>query len=335
LDAISLFCGAGGMDSGFIQAGHRIVWANDRNKNACATYEKNLHLAPLCRDIRKVTKFPEAEIVVACNPCQGFSFIGTRNPKDERNYLYREVIRCLKQVQPKFFVTENVRGLKYLYKGKFFKLMLRRFEKTNYKVTYALLNAKDYGVPQDRERVYIVGVRKDISFEYKFPPKTHGPGLRPYVTLREAIGDLPPPKEGEFWSDNRYPFFYMSRNRRRSWDEVSYTILASGRHTPLHPGCPPMKHEGKDKWAFTDDVSKYRRLSVRECARIQTFPDNYLFEGNLTSQYMQIGNGVPPLLAYKIASVFNSFEGSSKLIVAEPQGVLPRQYKPRSALMII
>jgi DNA (cytosine-5)-methyltransferase 1 len=93
--------------------------------------------------------------------------------------------------------------------------------------------------------------------------------------------DLPPPKEKEYWADTHFPFFYMSRNRRRSWDEVSYTIQASGRHTPLHPASPPMKHVEKDKWIFTDDVSKYRRLSVMECARIQTFPDNFYFEGNM------------------------------------------------------
>jgi len=306
MNTISFFCGAGGMDSGFIKAGSNIVWANDRSRVACTTYEKNLHLKPFCGDICKVRDFPEAEIVVACNPCQGFSFIGARNPNDERNYLFREVIRCLKQVKPKFFVTENVRGLKYLYKGKFLKLMLRRFDEANYNVKYVLLNAKEYGVPQDRERVIIVGVRKDINFEYKFPAKSHGPGLKPYVTLREAIGDLDPPKKGEYYDSNEYPFFYMSRNRRRSWDEVSYTIQASGRHTPLHPSSPIMKHVGKDKWEFTEDVSKYRRLSVRECARMQTFPDDYIFEGSLNLQYLQIGNAVPPLLAFKVASGFFS-----------------------------
>jgi len=263
-------------------------------------------LAPICKDVRKIDQFPHADIVIGCNPCQGFSFIGTRNIHDPRNYLYEEIARCLKSVRPKFFVTENVRGLLSLYKGSFFNLMLNDFVNAGYNVSWKMLDAKDYGVPQDRQRIFFVGVRKNLGFAYKFPAKTHGPGLRPYVTLKQAIGDLPPPKKGEFWDSNRYSPFYMSRNRRRKWDQVSFTIQASGRHVPLHPSCPPMKKVGKDKWIFTDDVRKYRRLSVRECARIQTFPDNFEFEGSLRSRYRQIGNAVPPLLSLKIASSLNS-----------------------------
>ena len=312
LKAASLFCGAGGMDFGFVQAGHEIVFANDIDKNACATYKENLHLIPLCRDIKKVDHFPQADIVIGCNPCQGFSFIGTRNPDDERNYLYEEIVRCLKEVRPRFFVTENVRGLKSLYKGKFFKSMLDDFEDAGYDVTWELLNAKDYGIPQDRQRIFIAGVRKDLDVTYHFPERTHGPGLQPYVTLEQTIGDLNLPKKGEYWDSNDYSFFYMSRNRRRTWDKVSFTIQASGRHAPLHPSCPPMKKVGKDRWIFTDNPEKYRRLSVRECARIQTFPDSYEFKGNLRSQYRQVGNAVPPQEALKIALTFNSLEVSKK-----------------------
>ena len=112
LDIVSLFSGVGGMDHGFIRAGHKIVWANDKSVDACKSYEKNLQIKPVCKDIRKVCRFPPGEIVVACNPCQGFSVIGNRDPEDPRNYLYKEIVRCLLQVKPKFFVTENVKGLK-------------------------------------------------------------------------------------------------------------------------------------------------------------------------------------------------------------------------------
>lgn len=312
MKVVSLFSGAGGLDLGFVQAGHEIVFANDSDKNACATYEENLHLKPHCRDIRKVDHFPQADILIGCNPCQGFSFIGARNPDDERNYLYEEIVRCLKEVQPKFFVTENVRGLESLYKGKFIKLMLDDFDDAGYDVTWELLNAKDYGVPQDRQRIFMVGVRKDLDVTYHFPERTHGPGKQPYVALMQAIGDLRPPRKSEYWNSNDYSFFYMSRNRRRTWNEVSFTIQASGRHAPLHPSCPPMKKVGKDKWIFTVDPEKYRRLSVRECARIQTFPDSYDFKGNLRSQYRQVGNAVPPREALKIALAFNSLEMSEK-----------------------
>jgi len=312
LDAVSLFCGAGGMDLGFIQAGHNILWANDRSQRACETYNRNLNLKPLCKDIKKVDEFPGSDVVVACNPCQGFSSIGPRNPEDERNYLYEEVIRCLRQTKPKFFVTENVKGLKTLYKGRFFELMLTDFDAAGYNVKWDLLNAKNYGVPQDRERIFIVGVRKDLGLEYCFPPKTHGLGLQPFVTLKDAIGGMRPPEKGEFWNENRYSFYYMSRNRRRSWNEASYTIQASGRHAPLHPSCPPMQQVGKDEWRFTDARQKYRRLSVRECARIQTFPDTYVFEGSLENRYIQVGNAVPPLLAQSVASAFNSLKHYSR-----------------------
>ncbi len=304
LQVVSLFSGAGGMDLGFVCAGHEIIWANDNSRNACNTYKRNLGLTPLCKSVKTVKEFPKAEIVVACNPCQGFSIIGKRNPEDERNYLYEEIVRCVRKIKPKFFVTENVKGLKNLYKGRFLKVILEDFEDANYNVNWKILNAKDYEVPQDRKRIFIVGVRKDLEFDYKFPSKTHGPGLKTYVTLRQAIGDLPSPKKGEYWSSDVFPFFYMSRNRRRPWNAVSYTIQASGRHAPLHPSCPEMKRKGKDTWIFTDKKEKYRRLSVRECARIQTFPDNYKFEGSLSSQYKQIGNAVPPLLAFKIACGF-------------------------------
>jgi len=293
------------MDRGFVRAGHRIVWANEWNRDACASYEKSLHVKPLCQDIRTVESFPDADIMVACNPCQGFSMIGLRNPRDSRNFLYKEIVRCLLLVRPKFFVTENVRGLCSLYGGQFLQKMMLDCTKAGYNVSWRVLNAKNYGVPQDRWRLFIVGVRKDLNFVYDFPESTHGLGKTPYITLKESIGNLPEPRKGEFFDDNRFSSFYMSRNRRRAWDEVSFTIQASGRHTPLHPSSPPMKRICKDVWRFEGDLSKVRRLSVRECALIQSFEKDDEFLGNMESQYLQIGNAVPPLLAYNIATPFS------------------------------
>lgn len=292
------------MDRGFARAGHIIVWANEWNEDACATYQKSLQIKPLCQDIRTVEKFPPAQIVVACNPCQGFSIIGPRNPTDPRNFLYKEIVRCLLKVQPKFFVTENVRGLKWLYGGQFLKKCLLDYEKAGYNVSWRILNAKNYGVPQDRWRLFMVGVRKDIDFVYQFPESTHGPGKLPILTLRKSIGHLSDPQKDEFYDDPRFSFFYMSRNRRRLWDDVSFTIQASGRHVPLHPSSPPMEKVSKDVWKFTGDLGEVRRLSVKECAIIQSFEENDEFVGNLLSQYLQVGNAVPPLLAQNIASSF-------------------------------
>ena len=187
--------------------------------------------------------------------------------------------------------------------------MLNGFSRAGYKVKWQILNAKDYGVPQNRERVFIIGVRKDLPVEYKFPQKTHGAGLLPYMTLMDAISDLPKPKIKEYFSnDHRRPFFYMSRNRRADWNSVSYAIQTRTENIPLHPSCPPMKKVGRDKLVFTASRKKYRRLSVRECARIQTFPDEFEFVGGLTNQYRQVGNAVPPLLAKIIAESIKSIE---------------------------
>ena len=304
MDVLSLFCGCGGMDLGFEQAGHTIIWANDIDKTACETYAKNFSIKPLRKDIRKVTSFPSADIVIGGYPCQGFSLAGNRDAFDKRNYMYLEFARVLETVQPKMFVAENVKGVITPFKSvpRALDLMEKKFRSCGYRVAPKLLNAKDFGVPQDRERVFIVGVRTDLNKEYVFPKKSHGkPPLKPYVTLREVIGDLPPPKKGQYYDHTGFSSRYMSRNRIRGWDEVSYTIQASGRHAPLHPSCPPMRKVEQDVWEFTDDAGKYRRLSVRECARIQTFPDDFVFSGALNSKYKQIGNAVPPLLAKVVA----------------------------------
>lgn len=315
MDVLSLFSGCGGMDLGFEQAGHRVIWANDINKEAGETYARNFPVAPLMEDIRNINSFPNADAVIGGYPCQGFSLAGNRDAFDKRNCLYLEFARVLRTVKPKFFVAENVKGVIVPFKShRAVDLMLREFRSCGYDVTWQLLNAKDYGVPQDRERVFIIGTRSDLGLDFVFPKRTHGkPPLKPYVALKEAIGDLPRPKEGEYYDHSGFSSRYMSRNRIRGWDEVSFTIQASGRHTPLHPDCPPMKKIGKDKWIFTDHVSKYRRLSIKECARIQAFPDNFLFCGPLNSQYAQIGNAVPPLLAKRVV------ESLQELVPAHPK----------------
>jgi DNA (cytosine-5)-methyltransferase 1 len=324
MKVVSIFSGAGGMDLGFKQAGFEIIFANDISVKACETYEKNLDLKPVRKDVRKIKQLPKADVLIACNPCQGFSIIGKRDENDERNLLYREIFRCLRLVNPKFFVVENVRGLASLYKGKFLTRMLRGFSRCGYKVRWQILDAKDYGVPQHRERIFIVGIRKDLEVTYEFPKKSHGPGLKPHVTLRKKIGKMPKPKKEEYFHDDYWSFFYMSRNRRADWDRYSYTIQTMASHIPLHPSSPPMKRVGKDKFKFTARRKKYRRLSVRECARIQTFPDDFEFIGATKSQYKLVGNAVPPLLARKLAeSIKRSAARTSRMAVKRWSGVRP------------
>jgi DNA (cytosine-5)-methyltransferase 1 len=337
-NVVSLFCGAGGLDLGFELAGLQVVigeeealkafmckksydevrsksifhtiFANDFFKEALETYTLNNpgHIKVLNGDIRKVKRFPQANLVLGGFPCPGFSEAGPRLIDDERNFLYLQFIRCLTQSQPEIFVAENVKGMLTLGKGEVFRQIKEDFESVGYTVYPKLVNARDYGVPQHRERVFLIGVKNDsaIDFKYEFPEPSHGPGKKPYVTLWEAIGDLRsdpgPYYKGSFSS------IYMSRNRKKRWDEQSFTIQASGRQAPLHPDGAPMRYVAKDKWEFTDGVENNRRLSVKEVRRIQTFPDWYEFypkhielNSHLDKIYKQIGNAVPVMLARAIA----------------------------------
>jgi DNA (cytosine-5)-methyltransferase 1 len=297
MKVVSLFTGCGGTDLGFKLAGHDIIYANDIDGNACKTYKKNFPGVTIVHeDIINVKQFPEADILVGCYPCQGFSIAGKRNPKDERNLLYLHFARALRQTKPKFFVAENVKGMLTLANSKLFKNMLKLFRRCGYKVKYKLINAKYLGLPQDRERVFIVGVRKDLDFDYQFPADEFDD--KNYNDLRIAFNNL---KEhnGKRICNAKFSYIYMSRDRRRKWDEASFTIQAGGQHAPLHPNSSDMVKVGVDKLKFKS--KKHRRLSYRECARIQSFPDSFEFKGKLLSKYRQIGNAVPPLIAYKIA----------------------------------
>jgi len=188
------------------------------------------------------------------------------------------------------------------------ELIVSTFRKIDYNVEFDLLNSARYGVPQERLRVFLIGTKS--AKKIRFPRITHSNretfDLKPYVTLKEAISDLPFPEvsEGDEVYNGSYSPIYMSRNRRRGWNEVSFTIQAGQRHIPLHPGSPPMTKVEEDKWNFGE--GPIRRLSVRECARVQTFPDSFEFCGSTAYKYRQIGNAVPPLLGKKVAeSILN------------------------------
>lgn len=353
INVLSLFSGAGGLDLG-VQIAHaisqynesfvyeklkekanfqkliqniNIVYSNDLYSLANETYLKNIKGTAVkdSRDIRKVINFPQSDLILGGFPCPGFSAAGPRLLDDPRNFLYIHYIRALVQSRPAFFIAENVKGLMTMAGGQVLAQIKEDFSAAGYVVTAHLVNARDYGVPQLRERVFIIGVRKDISekynYEYELPKPTHGEGKIPYVTLKDAIGDLPRLPNDVFISD--YSSMYMSRNRKKTWNEQSFTIQASGRQAPQHPEGKPMKKLEKDKWVFDGDFN--RRLSVRECARIQTFPDWFEFatgdtskaskNSKLNEQYKQIGNAVPVVLADKISRPILSFLASYKALV--------------------
>ena len=296
--AISLFAGAGGLDMGFERAGFKTIWANDNNADACKTHENWSTAKVVCGDIAKVNAMdiPDADIMLGGFPCQGFSLSGPRKIDDSRNVLYKHYVRIVKEKRPLMFVGENVKGLLTMGNGSIIDAIIEDFSQCDYSVFYKLLNARDYAVPEDRERVIIVGFRKDLNInQFEFPvPRNYR------VTMREALKNVPEPLPDEV-CDAPYSSRYMSRNRKRDWDEVSYTIPAMAKQVTLWPGSPDMVKLDKDLWKF-GDKGITRRVSWREAAAIQTFPPNLEFYGDLTSKYKQIGNAVPVKLAEIIAT---------------------------------
>lgn len=321
MDLISLFSGAGGMDLGFEKAGFNIVVANEYDKAIWETYEKN-HKAQLIKgNIRQVKseELPEADGVIGGPPCQSWSEAGAlRGIEDDRGKLFYEYIRILRDKQPKFFVAENVSGMMAKRHSEAVQNIIHHFETAGvgYDVYIDMLNANDYNVPQDRKRIFYIGFRKDLGIkDFEFP-KPHDNKL----ILQDAIYDLKDnvmeAKEknktnGENCKVLNHEYFtgayspiFMSRNRVRKWNEPSFTIQASGRQAPLHPQAPEMELVEKNKRKFVEGSEHlYRRLSIRECARIQTFPDDFkFFYNSLNDGYKMIGNAVPVNLAYAVAS---------------------------------
>lgn len=315
---ISLFSGAGGLDLGFEQAGCKIVMANEYDNTIWETYEKN-HAAPLIKeDIRKISsnEFPECDGIIGGPPCQSWSEAGSlRGIDDPRGQLFFEYIRLIKDKKPKFFLAENVSGMLANRHQEAVGNIVKMFGNAGYNVYIELLNAANYGVPQDRKRVFYVGLRKDLNCKFLFPLPHNKK-----ITLEEAIGDLadsavPALPQNKTNGDNcivsnheymigGFSSIFMSRNRVRSWDEQSFTIQAGGRHAPIHPQAPKMEFIVQDKRKFVKGAEHlYRRLSVRECARIQTFPDSFKFYYDYVADaYKMIGNAVPVRLAKYMAN---------------------------------
>tara|TARA_B100000686_G_scaffold108442_1_gene115579 strand:+ start:188 stop:1270 length:1083 start_codon:yes stop_codon:yes gene_type:complete len=350
----TLFAGGGGDSLGFTSAGYELVFANDNNPDACETLrnrfengsgKKIVHKG----NVEKIQDFGNANVITGGFPCQGFSLAGPRDVEDKRNRLYRELKRSIELVKPDFFVGENVKGLvtlgeknksKYFANGKIVKLgkvasmIIKELSEINggYNVSYELHNAKDFGLPQDRARIIIVGVRKDLDFEFKFPKPTHGDGLLPYVSMEDfGVKDIPFRKDEVFMErkGKRKDYFssrYMSRNRIRKWNELSFTIPAEASQVLAHPSCKKMwnidvsgKNRPKDhEWnefrkKHDTDISKdLIRMSWRQCACIQGFPNDYPFYGDVVSKYRQIGNAVPPLLMQKIAECIIPYYNGKK-----------------------
>lgn len=307
---VSLFSGAGGLDLGFKMAGHDVVWANDLYEDAVHTYQKNIGDHIILEDVRNIPadKIPNCDIVIGGFPCQGFSVANTkRHIADERNELYKQLIRVIEDKRPKFFLAENVKGLTNLGKGEVFKMILSDFEHLGYRVQYRILNAADYGVPQTRMRVIIVGVRSDIDWEYEFPKATHSQdgrdGLPAWVSVSDALKGLPDPD-----SENNIPNHTYSKYKLNINGYIGHRLLDPDKPAPTVTA----RGDNRGGVVILPHPNGQRRMSCRELASVQSFPVDYEFAGNNSSIYRQIGNAVPPLLAYTVAKQFNEYTDSKE-----------------------
>lgn len=303
--AVSLFTGCGGSDAGLIAAGFEVVMANDVLPYARETYLANHpDTEYVLRDVRKIEQFPSADLLVGCYPCQGFSQGGVRDASRSINYLYREFARALGVIRPKAFIVENVSGMIRKNFQHLLKDQKKVFSDAGYVVKAEVLNASDFGVAQDRRRIFIVGVRNDLNYDYKFPEPTHGAGkAEAKITIREALEGMELWPEGEYY-DREFHWYYMSRNRRNDWDEQAKTIVANPRHMPLHPISPKLEKVEHNVWRFVSD-SPARRFSYREAARLQGFSPTFKFPDteadSILMRYTVAGNAVPPPLFEAVA----------------------------------
>ena len=309
LKVASLFCGCGGTDGGLLgdfdflgkhyeSNGMEIVYANDIDDNACNIFKENFGITPDNRDIREVKseEIPEFDILTGGFPCQSFSIIA-QNPKrlgvkDERGKLFFEMCRILRERQPKCFIAENVKGILTANKKSAFPLIMKEFEESGYDVQYRILNSANYGVPQKRERVIIVGFRKDLNVNFSFPD----------VEIEDENNFAPLKKVIEKKVDEKY--FFSERavagmmKKRESMNK--------GRAQDINKPCNTVgAHLAKVSLNSTDPVlmegKRYRRFTPREVARIQSFPDDFELVGSEAAQYRALGNAIPPVMFWYVA----------------------------------
>lgn len=309
LRVASIFAGCGGLDFAFHKESNKfdIVYVNDFDQDACNTYEKYYNYKPKCEDITKIKIIPDCDILMGGFPCQGFSVANIyRTEEDNRNKLYLELVRLLQTKKPKYFIFENVKGLlsiggyennedKKNNRGKIFKMIISDLEKCGYYVHTKLFKLKWYDIPQNRERVIFIGIRNDIAknITFEWPEEVQ----KITKTLKDAIGDLPlEPVENiqHIGTKHKVKFTGYIGNRELDWNKISPTITGRGGGTGgpvinIHP-------------------SGTRRMTVREYARIQTFPDDFIFTGSVSSMYRQIGNAVPPKFSYILSNIIYNLD---------------------------
>lgn len=354
MKVISLFSGCGGLDLGFEKAGFDIPVANEFDKTIWATFKANHPNTHLIEDdvrnIRKedIVEFIDGEIdgIIGGPPCQSWSEAGSlKGIKDSRGQLFFDYIRILKEFQPKFFLAENVSGMLANRHSDAVQNILQLFEDAGYDVSFTMVNAKDYGVAEERKRVFYIGFRRDLGINFGFPKGSTKDDDKK-ITLRDIIWDLQDtavpagsrnhhnPKainNNEYFTGAYSPIF-MSRNRVKSWDEQAFTVQASGRQCQLHPQAPKMKKVGINDCRFVEGKEDlYRRMTIREVARVQGFPDDFQFiYEDTNTAYKMIGNAVPVNLAYEIAiAIKKNLDGNGTEVEVDNEVIDAREVNKR------
>ncbi|HFK1395194.1 TPA: DNA cytosine methyltransferase [Bacillus mobilis] len=354
---IDLFAGCGGLSYGFIEAGFDVILGVDIDEAALTTYKYNhtnssvlnadLSDKKTINTIRQMVGNEQVDLIIGGPPCQGFSLTGSRNEDDDRNKLYKAMVDAVRELQPKAFILENVPGLTTLYTGKVKERILEDFKESGYEVSYQILNAADYGVPQFRKRVFFVGLQNGLG-KFKFPEPTNDESN--YVGCEDAIGDLPSLENELGKNEDIYTSFPLSdyQIKMREESEILHNHLGT-RHTEEvidvikqvpeggnHKDLPPGVGESRkfnEAWtryhskrpSKTIDTGhrnhfhyKYNRVpTARENARLQSFPDKFVFLGNKTQQYRQVGNAVPPLLGYHLGKQLLKHVSKEEGVVVE------------------
>lgn len=341
-----MFCGCGGLSRGFMDAGYEVLLGIDNNDHALKTFKENhgdavamngdLFQGSTILQMADLTNNKNVDLIIGGPPCQGFSLTGKREENDERNSLFQAMVNAVAFFQPKAFVLENVPGLGTLYKGKAKEEIYKEFSKLGYTITDKILFAPDYGVPQIRKRLFFVGLKNGEVFEFPEPLVTSDK----YVGCEAAIGDLhdftddlgsdiaeykkpaTTPYQKKMRNNTDKLFNHVGTKHTDLVIDVISQVPEGGNHKDLPPGVGESRKFNEawtryhsQKPSKTIDTGhrnhfhyKYHRVpSVRENARLQSFPDDFVFYGNKTQQYKQVGNAVPPLLGYVLGKQLEKY----------------------------
>lgn len=307
---VSLFSGCGGADCGMLggfefnkikykKLPFELVYATDIDKKAVMTHEANFRTKQLvCKDICDTlsSEIPDHNVLVGGFPCQSFSTVNpTKDPFDDRANLYKQMVRIAKDKQPEVCIAENVKGLMTLHKGEIFKRIVEAFNEAGYRTYYRLINSADYGVPQKRERMIMVCVRKDLDIDFVFPNE---PNIGNWVPLSVAVPILAIDEPKYYFSERAVQGMKNAKNNMKrglaqSLDAPCLTITSHLAKVSLNSRDPVLLVE--------PEKERYRRFTPREAARIQSFPDTFIFTGSEADAYRQIGNAIPPVMFWHIA----------------------------------